>query len=62
MHRKAACRGEAHTARQRQSWDEAFAQVSGFPQSSFLPDLPDLFPLPVLPHYSPSAGLLSLQS
>ena len=31
MHRKTACRSDGNTARQRHSWDEAFAQVSSSP-------------------------------
>ncbi len=31
MHRKTACRSDGNTARQRHSWDEAFAQVLSSP-------------------------------
>jgi len=31
MHRKTACRSDGNTARQRHSWDEAFAQACSSP-------------------------------
>ena len=35
MHRKTACRNDGNTARQRHSWDEAFAQVCCSPATPY---------------------------